>query len=200
MRALVLMLMLGLSTASFAKDEVYKWVDDKGVIHYTDKPPTDGAKPTKLPPLQTYKGGTVPPLNKFEKSTIKGTGNAAQILVVTPSRDETFRGGERVVPVAVQVTPQLAEGQKLVYLLDGTPASPPTTDTAFALTEVDRGSHVVSVSLVDASGEVIANSSGVQFHMKPPIADQGGPDSSPPSNTNQPKPKPTPPKPKPKPP
>lgn len=195
MRALVLMLMLGLSTASVAKDEVYKWVDDKGVVHYTDKPPTEGAKPTKLPPLQTYKGGTVPPLNKFEKSAIKGTGNAAQIQVVTPSRDETFRGGERVVPVAVQVTPQLAEGQKLIYLLDGTPASPPTTDTAFALTEVDRGSHIVSVSLVDASGEVIANSPGVQFHMKPPIADQG---SSNPPNPNQPKP--TQPKPKPKPP
>lgn len=196
MRALVLMLVLGLSTASFAKDEVYKWVDDKGVIHYTDKPPTEDAKPAKLPPLQTYKGGTVPPINKFEKSTIKGAGNAAQIQVVTPSRDETFRGGERVVPVAVQVTPQLAEGQKLVYLLDGTPASPPTTDTAFALTGVDRGSHVVSVSLVDASGEVIASSPGVQFHMKPPIADQGG--SNPPK-PNPPKPG-TPPKPKPKPP
>lgn len=196
MRALVLMLILGLSTASVAKDEVYKWVDDKGVVHYTDKPPTDNAKPAKLPPLQTYKGGTVPPLNKFGKSSVKGVGNAAQILVVTPSRDETFRGGERVVPVAVQVTPQLAEGQKLIYLLDGTPASPPTTDTAFALTGVDRGSHVVSVSLVDASGEVIANSPGVQFHMKPPIADQGSQGANP-QNPNAPKP--TPPKPKPKP-
>lgn len=194
MRALIVMLSVLLASTAIANDKVYKWVDDKGVIHYTDKPPTENAKPVRLPPLQTYKSGTVPPLNKFEKSTVKGAGNAAQILVVTPSHDETFRGGERVVPVAVQVTPQLAEGQKLIYLLDGTPASPPTTDTAFALTEVDRGSHIVSVSLVDESGEVIASSPGVQFHMKPPIAKQGGQAANPNSpRPTQPNPKPRPP-------
>ena len=48
------------------------------------------------------------------------------------------------MPVAVVVTPQLVEGQKLIYLLDGTPASAPTTDTSFALTGVERGSHTVS--------------------------------------------------------
>jgi hypothetical protein len=88
--------------------------------------------------------------------------------VVTPARDETFRGGERTVPVAVVVTPPLAEGQRLIYLLDGVPQTAPTPDTSFALTNVDRGSHTVSVTLVDRAGNPLANSSGVTFHMKPP--------------------------------
>jgi hypothetical protein len=178
-----------------AKDQVYKWVDKDGVVHYSSTPPAEGAQPARLPPVQTYKGGTKPPLEKFAKPTAKGNVSAgSQIEVVTPSSDETFRGGERVVPVAVLVTPQLSEAQKLVYLLDGTPASPPTSDTSFALTGVDRGTHTVSVSLVDANtGETLATSSGVTFHMKPPIADQGGKTNPPPAKPGPPKPKPKPP-------
>ena len=181
-----------------AKDQVYKWVDKDGVVHYSSQPPTDNARPAKLPPLQTYKGGTNPNLSKFAKpaagsaaASAPAAGGTSFIEVVTPSHDETFRGGERVVPVAVVVTPQLVEGQKLIYLLDGTPASAPTTDTSFALTGVERGSHTVSVALVDALGETVATSAGVSFHMKPPTADMGAPKKpAKPATPAKPKPKP----------
>src|SRR5690349_18207126 len=94
--------------------EVYKWIDDKGVVHYTDKPPSQNATPAALPPLQTYKGGTTPNLSRFERPASKapdaapGTAPAAasgaQLQIVTPSSGETFSGGQRIVPVAVMVT------------------------------------------------------------------------------------------------
>ena len=161
------------------KDQVYKWVDKDGVVHYSSQPPTDGAKPAKLPPLQTFKGGTTPNLNKFAKPGPAGAaapaGGPVMVEIVTPSREETFRGGERVVPVAVVVTPQIGAGQRLIYLLDGTPASPPTTDTSYALTGVERGQHTVSVTLVGEGGEEIASSNGVTFYMQPPTVDKKGP-------------------------
>ena len=177
------------------KDQVYKWVDKDGVVHYSSQPPTKDATPAKLPPLQTYKEGTAPNLDKLAKPGAKGAapaGGAVTLELVAPSNDETFRGGERLVPVAVMVTPQIGPGQKLVYMLDGAAASPPTTDTAFVLTEVDRGSHSVSVMLVGASGEEIASSGSVTFHMKPPTADQAGQKPQPPA---KPTPKPNKPKP-----
>jgi hypothetical protein len=170
------------------RDQVYKWVDKDGVVHYSSQPPSEGAQPAKLPPLQTYKGGTAPKLEKFDKGAPKANSNYAQIQIVAPSHDETFRGGERVVPVGVLVTPALEPEQRLIYLLDGTPASQPTTDTSFALTEVDRGTHTVTVSLVDAAGNELASSSGVTFHVKPPTVDQAG--KSKPPGAKPPKPKP----------
>lgn len=170
------------------KDQVYKWVDKNGVVHYSSTPPAEGAKPAKLPPLQTYKGGTAPDLSKLQKQSVTATGGTAQIQVVTPSHDETFRSG--AVPVAVMVTPQLGEGQRLIYLLDGTPASAPTTDTSFALTNVERGSHTVSVSLIDAAGEELGSSTGVTFHMKTPTVDRA---KQPPATPQPTKPKPKPP-------
>ena len=170
------------------KDQVYKWVDKDGVVHYSSQPPSDNAKPAKLPPLQTYKGGTVPKLDKFDKAAPKANTGYAQIQIVAPTHDETFRGGERVVPVGVLVTPALEPNQRLIYLLDGAPASQPTTDTSFALTGVDRGSHSVSVTLVDEAGEPIGSSPSVTFHMKPPIAGQAGGGNTPPSSAPPPKP------------
>jgi len=177
------------------KDQVYKWVDKDGVIHYGNQPPTRDATPAKLPPLQTFKGGTAPPnLNKFAKPGAAGTaapGGAINVDIVTPSKEETFRGGERVVPVAVMVTPQMGQGLKLIYVLDGTPASPPTSDTSFALTNVERGAHTVSVTLVGAAGEELANSNTVTFYMHPPTVDQGAKTPAKPATPpTKPKPKP----------
>lgn len=171
MRTLIAVLVLILATPALA-DEVYKWVDENGVVHYTDKPPSRDAEPAKLPPLQTYKGGTAPDLRKFDKGPQGGkpAAGAAQLQIVTPSRDETFRSAERTVPIAVMVTPSLTEGQRLIYIVDGKPVSMPTADTSLALTGVDRGSHSVVVTLVSEAGEEIARSQPVTFHMKPPTA------------------------------
>lgn len=173
MRILLASLLVLVAGAAGAADPVYKWVDENGVIHYTDKPPSDNAKPAKLPPLHTYKSGTNPNLSKFDKGAQGGKAmGAAQIELVTPGPDETFHGAQRTVPIAVVVTPQLKEGQKLIYLLDGAPQATPTTNTSFAFTEVDRGAHTASVMLVDAAGNQLASSKTVTFHVKPPIAGQ----------------------------
>src|SRR5690242_19267107 len=67
-------------------NQVYKWVDEKGVIHYTDKPPTQNATPAKLPPLQTFREGTTPNLNKYQKpGAASSSGSLSSVEVVTPS-------------------------------------------------------------------------------------------------------------------
>lgn len=151
------------------KPEVYKWVDDKGVVHYTDKPPSDNATPAALPPLQTYKRGTTPDLRKFSSSGSASkpiTNVGPQVQLVTPAREETFH--ERTVPVAVMVTPPLDPDYKLVYYLDGSAQGSPTTDTSYALTEVERGEHSVSVAVVDSSGTELSRSSSVTFYTQLP--------------------------------
>jgi hypothetical protein len=166
----VLLLLPALAFAA-GQPEVYKWTDKDGVVHYTDKPPSDTAAPAKLPPLQTYKGGTAPPdLTKFDKGARPGKPAAGiyQVQVVTPAADETFRSTDRTVPVAVMVSPALQDGHRLIYLLDGTPDSTPTSNTSHAFTGVDRGSHSAAVTLVDEDGAEIGRSNTVTFHVKPP--------------------------------
>ncbi len=153
------------------QNPVYKWVDEEGVVHYTDKPPSEGAQPTKLPGLQTYKGGTHPNLNRFDQRGAGTSGASATVHldIVTPSHDETFR--DRTVPVAVMVTPQLKGAQRLVYLLDGVPVSEPTTQASYAMTDVDRGTHTIGVTVIDDAGNEYGSAPPVTVHVKPPQVD-----------------------------
>lgn len=168
----LLLAFLFLTTIS-ASAAIYKWVDEKGVVHYTDQPPTQNARPANLPPLQTYKEGTKPKL----ESLAKPGGNAGQpaaavpaLKITSPAPEETFRGdAERQVPVSVQLSQVLGDGQFLMYHLDGADQSGPTPNTTFTLTSVERGAHTVSVSLVNAAGRELARSESVTVHMKPPI-------------------------------
>lgn len=153
---------------------VYKWVDEKGVVHYTDQPPTENAKPATLPPLQTYKERAKPKPGNLEKpdnGTLSPAAAPAAVLKITsPAPEETFRGeAQRQVSVSVQVTPPLTDGQFLIYHLDGVAKSGPTTETSYTLAEVERGAHTVSVTMVDAAGKPIARTESVTVHMKPPI-------------------------------
>lgn len=169
----MLLLLVPLAAPAAGKGEVYKWVDDKGVVHYTDKPPREGAKPASLPKLQTYRGGTAPPIEQFQGRPEPGRASGAprdvQLELVTPSNEETFHSAERTVPVAVLATPGLDARHRLVYLLDGVPRSEPTTDTSFAITGIDRGSHQVSVMLTDENGAELARTNAVTVHVSPPI-------------------------------
>jgi hypothetical protein len=47
----ILLGILSFHTAQAQADDVYRWVDKAGLVHYTSKPPTKDSKPADLPPL-----------------------------------------------------------------------------------------------------------------------------------------------------
>lgn len=150
-------------------DQIYRWVDAHGVVHYSDKPVTDSAKPAKLPPLQTFHGGVTG--NPFASTKSAGASSAATKVpapvITQPSNQETNRDAMGRVNVAVQAA--LTPGQGLIYTVDGTPQNKqPTQAMQFQLSGLDRGTHSIGVELTDAAGNVIARAKSVTIYMKPP--------------------------------
>lgn len=54
------LLLLGFFVAGLAAAEVYKWVDEDGVVHFTDKPPQD-QQATEFELRDDYSEGQTPP-------------------------------------------------------------------------------------------------------------------------------------------
>jgi hypothetical protein len=178
MRASYVVLAVLLAAALPAQAEVYRWVDKDGVIHYTDQPPTKDAKPAQLPPIQTITGGLGAAAVPAPKTGPAG-GQADQagapagiaLSILSPSPEETVRRAERTLNVAVGLQQPLPEGAGLVYYLDGNPQnSPPTQSLSYTLTNVERGSHLLAVAVVDAHNRELGRSPPVIVHMKPPTA------------------------------
>jgi hypothetical protein len=155
-------------SGAVAADDVFRWVDDKGVVHFSDKPPAPDAKPVQLPQLQTFKSGTPPPL---PPSTSTGAAPVAaagsEVSIVAPAQEETIRDAEGHVSVSVNA--QLPPGCGLVYYLDGAAQNAAATpSTAFLLNGVERGEHQIAVAMVAVDGHELARSGSVTIFMKPP--------------------------------
>lgn len=157
-----------------AKDEIYRWVDAEGVIHYSSRPPSKDAQPATLPDLQTYRSGSAPSVlatPAVAPAVKPATGGALRIEVSAPVPDETFRDPQGLVPVSVAVAPGLPDGARFVFYLDGVAQTPGGwTTPSYTFTEVVRGEHSLIVAVQSAEGVELARSAPVRFHQKPPIA------------------------------
>ena len=166
-KILLLILLAGAAQAT----EVYRYTDENGVTHYTDKAPSKDAAPAKLPALQTM------PSLSGKVNTSTSSASAPKVFVPdfslsisSPTPEQTFRNPGEAVEVSVSVMPGLAAGYGLIYSVDGSAQNPdPTLSTSLSLPGLERGSHSIGVALVDAQGNEVASSS-VTVHMKPPVA------------------------------
>lgn len=158
----LLLLLVGLA----AQAQVYKWVDENGVVHYTDQPPAKNAEPARLPPLQTFKGGALPKLDNSAGAEDTVRPVPTKVRIASPTPDETFRSdSEGQVTVSVVVSPELKPEQALVYYVDGVAQGEAIRDYRFTVQNLERGSHSLSVAVVEGKKEV-SRSAPVTIHMK----------------------------------
>ena len=165
-------------TALPALAGVYRWVDDKGVVHYSDTPPAPGTKETELPKLQTFSSksltqGTPVDGSSPDDSTPPPAAPPYRPVITSPANEATIRETSGEVTVETSTPPG---GLGLVYYYDGKAQNPtPTPSTSYLLTGVERGTHTVAVAAVDGGGKEVGRSDTVTFYMKPPTVGMSHP-------------------------
>lgn len=163
----LLLSLLAVNLPAAESEEVYRYTDANGVVHYTDKPPAKDAKPVNLPKIQTYRSGQPPKTFDFS-DTPKAGAPQFSVAFDSPSPEQTYREAGASVAIAVSVMPGLVGGYGLLYTVDGEPLNEaPSFSTSLSIPGLARGSHVLGVALVDAKRQTQAQAS-VTVHMKPP--------------------------------
>ena len=159
---------LVLMAAFPAVADVYRYTDDKGVVHYTDKPPAKDSKPAELPQLQTYKPTVPTAAPSVPDTTATAAAPSSGIRIASPQANETVRDAEGKLSIVVAASLQPGEG--LIYFLDGKAQNgEPTASTGYLVTGVERGEHQVSASLVGDDGKELARAAPVTIFMMPPV-------------------------------
>src|SRR5215831_10565521 len=119
MRSLAFTLLLLICSVALAAT-VYRWVDENGVVHYSDQPHANAEK-LRVNAAQTYKPAAL------DNAPAGGGGQAAATAAVTPYRgcaivqpqdDQTFANIDSLT-VVVQTDPQLHQGDKVYVMVDG---------------------------------------------------------------------------------
>ena len=176
-------LLLALATAG-VQAEVYKSINEKGEVIYSDIP-SQGAERVKLPSLPTY---TAPPLAPSTSTTRESAANAfyENFSFNKPKNDETVRNNLGIVMIETRLAPALQTKlrHRIQFYLDGEPNGPLLDRTAITLSNIERGAHTLSASVLDKDGKVLVSTGDVTVHIKRESAlhDQQATETDNPSN------------------
>lgn len=170
--------------ATVAQAEVYKSTNDKGEVIYSDIP-SQGAERVKLPSLPTY---TAPPLAPSTRATRDSAENAfyENFSFNKPKNDETVRNNLGIIMIETRLAPALQTKlrHRIQFYLDGEPNGPLLDRTAITLSNIERGAHTLSASVLDKDGKVLISTGDVTVHIKRESAlhDQQATETDNPSN------------------
>lgn len=177
-------LLLSYLCIGFAQAEkVYRSVDETGVVEFSDRSQKDSQEMERKE-VPTYKFiKTKPAISSTTSRTTKQQ-PATQIEITNPIADETILNNQGEVTVKLSLAnskeasqstvkdkisaeqePELAQDHKIIIYLDGIKVLE-AVETSVILNNVDRGTHELKASVIDADGNVIADSAVVTFHMR----------------------------------
>lgn len=167
MRTVLIVLAL-LAAPAFAAQTVWKWVDDKGVTHYSDQP-GPGAQRVEM---SSGSRSAPAPVNSFPSSSSQRSPNQQTAAIyrnfeiLSPANQETIVNAGGSVNVRIRFEPQLQAGHSLIVYLDGKHLDEfPPTALDYTLQGVSRGSHSLTAIIQDSRGTRIQTAE-VIFHVR----------------------------------
>lgn len=157
--ALVALLTHGLVNPTVA-ETIYKVVDDKGNVTFTDTPPGDKDASVEVHILRdtnTANAVLVTPA-AAEQSTQPDTVTQYVTRITHPANEATIPMGPGDFIVEAETAPGLESGEQLILMLDGTPVSAPQLSPTWQLSNVFRGAHRLQVIRLNKAGEALNES------------------------------------------
>ena len=159
---------IALLAAGTVLAQAYRWVDENGVVHYSDRP-EEGAETIVLP-----RDNATPTRRLPTPAATAAEGDAAQapeppfqyesIEVVAPAPEETLWNIEGVLNVALRVTPALRPEDQVRVYFDGEERM--VSGTSFQIQEVWRGVHNIQAEIVDSTGQLMVRSLPNRFYVQ----------------------------------
>jgi hypothetical protein len=165
MRVVCLLLCLSLGSA---QAEVYKSVNERGEVIYSDRPGKD-AERLRMPDLPTY---TPQPLRSYTRSTdperSEPPAGYDRFIISSPANDATIRNNVGNLEVTTLLQPALMVPREhtVQFYLDGVAQGVASDALTLSLENIDRGTHRLSASVLDADGKVLITTAPVTVHIK----------------------------------
>ncbi len=168
MRIFIILIGL-LATSAAMAQAAYRWVDENGVVQYSDRP-QEGASEITIEVLRpsgsqepTYKRRQAPeatPKEQLDAAAFTYT----KIEFASPAAEETVWNIEGNLTVSLVLEPALRREDQLRVYLDGTPTV--VSGTQFQIQNVYRGSHVLQAEVLDAQGKLKIRSKTSTFYVQ----------------------------------
>ena len=193
MRILLILAGLALSLAA-ASQEIYRWVDKDGVVHYADQPGSADAKLVTVIEPNAYEGESATPdggasdSGSADQESEPSESPYESLSIVQPPPDEVYFGSDAAVSVPADLQGTLRPDHSVVFFVNGNRR--PASGLGMQLSGLTRGTYFLRASILDQNGDPVITSQQTTFHVRQ--ASTQNPQTPVPSRPQAPKPKPKP--------
>ena len=159
---------IAILAAGVVMAQAYRWVDDDGVVHFSDRP-QEGAVRIELPKSSPRRTPT-PTRTVARQPTAAATEETPtafkyeSLEISSPAAEETLWNIETILNVTLSVEPALQTGHRIRVYFDG--ESQMVSGTSFQLESVYRGIHNLQVEIVDETGKLMIRSRTNRFYVQ----------------------------------
>ena len=155
-----------------ANAQIYKSVDESGVVTFSDVPPAAGSgnKSTVVKPNVTNSMlGLSPGVSNSEAAPTDKSA-AQTVSIASPLDNATIPMGAGIFDVTAELGAPLADGELLALYLDGEIVGVPQTSDIWTVTYVIRGPHTLQLRHLSSAGETLRQSEKITvFVLRPSI-------------------------------
>ena len=155
-----------------ASAQIYKSVDENGVVAFSDVPPvaSSGKTITVVKPNVTNSmPGLSPTITNPEVATIDKSA-ARTVSIASPLNNATIPMGAGIFDVTAELGAPLADDELLALYLDDEMVGGPQRSGVWTLTYVIRGPHTLQVRRLSRAGETISESERIPvFVLRPSV-------------------------------
>ncbi len=171
-----ILLFVGLLASAAVLAQAYRWVDEDGVIHYSDVP-TEGAEEVQLSEYSRNTGARLyreraPSSAEAEEPADDQPFRYQSLSISSPGAEETLWNIDGVLNVSVAVSPGLQSGHQLRVYYNGQARL--ENGTSFQIEEVYRGVHNLQAEVIDATGRLMIRSETNRFYVQQNSVIMGG--------------------------
>jgi hypothetical protein len=172
-----ILVLVGLLAATTALAQAYRWVDDEGVVHYSDRP-VEGAVRIELSEYSRNTGARLytprPDIarNDTEQTADRAPVRYESLSIASPGPEETLWNIEGTLNVTLALSPGLQNGHQVRVYFDGKPRM--VSGSSFQIDQVYRGVHNVQAEVLDATGKLMIRSQPNRFYVQQNTVNTGG--------------------------
>jgi len=157
-----------LLAAAAASADVWRWVDDEGVVHFSDTPRAgaelvDVSESRQSTGAQIYRN-TAPAGTDDEEQAEEQPFKYDSLTISSPGAEETLWNIEGTLSVSLALSPGLQSGHRVRVYHNG--EAQMVNSTSFTLNEVWRGTHNIQAEVLDETGRLMIRSQNNRFYVQ----------------------------------
>ena len=160
--------LLGILAVTAASADVWRWVDDEGVVHFSDTPVEgatliDTSESSRTTGARLY-SNSAPSSDDGEQPAEEEAFKYQSLTIASPAAEETLWNIEGTLSVSLSLTPGLQSGHQVRVYHNG--EAQMVNSTSFTLNEVWRGVHNIQAEVLDETGRLMIRSQPNRFYVQ----------------------------------